>query len=61
MAVYRPDAYICNGCGNRFNNEEKRILKEQVDGIFTTKTVCPECLSADIRTTITGHRDPEDY
>ncbi len=60
MAVYRPDAFICNKCGNRFNNEEKKILKEQVDGIFTTKTVCPKCLSADIKTTITGQRDLDD-
>jgi len=55
--VNRPDAFICNNCGIRFNNEEKKTLKEQIDGIFTTKTVCPECLSADIRTTITGHRE----
>ncbi|MCK5409466.1 MAG: hypothetical protein KAJ30_04315 [Candidatus Heimdallarchaeota archaeon] len=60
MSVYRPDAFICNRCGLRFNNEEKKILKEQVDGIFTTKTVCPKCLSADIKTTTTGHRDPDD-
>jgi len=60
MSVYRPDAFICNNCGHRFNNEEKKILKEQVDGIFTKKTVCPKCLSADIKTTITGQRDPDD-
>lgn len=57
MSVKRPDAFICNNCGTRFNNKEKKTLKEQIDGIFTTKTVCPECLSPDIRTTITGHRE----
>lgn len=57
MSIIRPDAYICNNCGNRFNSEEKKMLTEEVDGIFTTKTVCPKCLSPDIRTTITGHRD----
>ncbi|MHA1345439.1 MAG: hypothetical protein ACTSVO_04975 [Candidatus Heimdallarchaeaceae archaeon] len=60
MSVYRPDAFICNKCGHRFNNEEKKILKEQIDGIFATKTVCPKCLSADIKTTITGQRDSID-
>ena len=59
MSVMRPDAYICNNCSNRFNNEEKQILKEEVDGIFMTKTVCPKCLSADIRTTITGKREAD--
>ena len=57
MSVMRPDAFICNNCGNRFNNEEKKILKEEVDGILITKTVCHECLSPDVRTTITGHRE----
>ena len=59
MSVHRPDAFICNNCDNRFNNDEKKTLKEQVDGIFTTKTVCPKCLSPDIRTTITGQREVE--
>ena len=57
MSIDRPDAFICNNCGTRFNNEEKKTLKEQIDGIFTTKTVCPKCLSADIRTTINGNRE----
>ena len=59
MSVQRPDAYICNNCNLRFNNEEKKVLKEEVDGIFITKTVCPSCLSPDIRTTITGQRESE--
>ncbi|MHA1398078.1 MAG: hypothetical protein ACTSSF_10310 [Candidatus Heimdallarchaeaceae archaeon] len=59
MSVLRPDAFICNNCGHRFNNAEKKILKEEIDGIFITKTVCPKCLSADIRTTITGKREEE--
>lgn len=59
MSIQRPDAYICNNCSHRFNNEEKKILKEEVDGIFMTKTVCPKCLSPDIRTTITGKREAD--
>ena len=59
MSVVRPDAFICNNCGHRFNNEQKKTLKEEVDGIFTTKTVCPDCLSPDIRTTITGQREAD--
>ncbi len=60
MSVQRPDAYICNNCSLKFNNEEKKVLKEEVDGIFLTKTVCPNCLSPDIRTTITGQRESEE-
>ena len=60
MTLKRPDAFICNNCDHRFNNEEKKTLKEEIDGIFTTKTVCPKCLSANIRTTITGQREAEE-
>lgn len=54
MSVKRPDAFVCNNCGLKFNDEDKKVLKEIVDGNFATKTVCPKCFSADIRTTIIG-------
>lgn len=54
MSVERPDSYICNQCGLKFNDEDKKVLKEMVDGIFASKIVCPKCFSADIRTTIIG-------
>ena len=28
MSVKRPDAFICNNCGTRFNNKEKKTLKK---------------------------------
>jgi len=54
VSVKRPDAYICNNCGHRFNDEEKEMMRELVDGIYVIKVVCPKCKSPDIRTTITG-------
>ncbi len=54
MSIERPDSYICNQCGLKFNDEDKKVMKEMVDGIFASKTVCPKCFSADIRTTIIG-------
>ncbi len=54
MSVKRPDAYICNDCGYRFNNEEKKMEKVQVDGIYTLRVVCPKCGSMNIKTTISG-------
>ncbi|MCK4845985.1 MAG: hypothetical protein KAS95_09940 [Candidatus Heimdallarchaeota archaeon] len=57
MSVKRPDAFVCNKCGLKFNDEDKKVMKEVVDGIFASKTVCPKCLSADIRTTIIGSSD----
>ncbi|MHA1686837.1 MAG: hypothetical protein ACTSYD_10625 [Candidatus Heimdallarchaeaceae archaeon] len=56
MSIQRPDAYICNACGHRFNDEEKEVMREQIDGIYTTKIVCPKCKSPDIRTTIIGKK-----
>lgn len=57
MSVKRPDAFVCNKCGLKFNDEDKKVMKEMVDGIFASKTVCPKCFSADIRTTIIGSSD----
>jgi len=57
MSVKRPDAFVCNKCGLKFNDEDKKVMKELVDGIFASKTVCPQCFSADIRTTIIGSSD----
>ena len=54
MAVQRPDAYLCKQCGHRFNNEEKKTERVQINGIFTLRVVCPKCGSSDLRTTITG-------
>ncbi|MHA1303073.1 MAG: hypothetical protein ACTSPI_05155 [Candidatus Heimdallarchaeaceae archaeon] len=57
MSIKRPDAYICNDCEHRFNNEEKKTERVLIDGIYTLTVVCPKCGSGNLRTTISGKAD----
>jgi predicted Zn-ribbon and HTH transcriptional regulator len=53
--VWRPDVYICNKCGNRFDTAE--YIQKEEDGLVFQRTVCPKCKSEDIRVSSWSEKD----
>lgn len=47
MMVEKPDVYICNNCGHRFQ-KAKFVNIQDEDGIYISKAGCPECDSTDL-------------
>jgi len=53
--VWRPDVYICNECGERFDKAE--YVQKEEDGIVFQRTVCPKCKSEHIRLSSWSEKD----